>query len=149
MPAMSAARGWPWRDIRWHEPQANRVPGPPLTALGAAGCSSGNQSGGFAFPAILAASYSLALPGARMMPSGRTALGWILSGILNVQSGSPAGTLSAAWALSCRATRSGARAHTSAATQTDVLVRKIRRIIAGLLFRSRPRSAVNYRGEDN
>ena len=40
-------------------------------------------------------SYSFALPGALTMPSGRTALGWILSGMLNAQSGSPSGTVSA------------------------------------------------------
>src|SRR5439155_294439 len=46
-----------------------------ITDRGAAGCSSGNQSGGVAFPAIVAASYSFALPGAFTMPSGRTAVG--------------------------------------------------------------------------
>jgi hypothetical protein len=51
------------------------IPVSPLTDRGGAGCSSGNQSGGFAFPAILAASYSFALPGALTMPSGRTAVG--------------------------------------------------------------------------
>ena len=35
------------------------------TLRGAAGCSSGNQSGGFALPPIAVASYSLLLPGAR------------------------------------------------------------------------------------
>ena len=51
------------------------IPVSPLTDRGAAGCSSGNQSGGVAFPAIVAASYSFALPGAFTMPSGRTAVG--------------------------------------------------------------------------
>ena len=75
MPAMSADSGWPWPDIRWQEPHAIAIAGSPLTDRGAGGCSSGNQSGGFAFPAILAASYSFELPGALTMPSGRTAVG--------------------------------------------------------------------------
>ena len=28
---MSAASGWPWPDIRWHEPHANLIPWPPVT----------------------------------------------------------------------------------------------------------------------
>src|SRR2546429_1032460 len=59
MPAMSADSGWPWPDIRWHEPHAMAIPVSPLTDRGAAGCSSGNQSGGVAFPAIVA---GVALP---------------------------------------------------------------------------------------
>src|SRR5438477_93452 len=149
MPAMSAASGWPWPDIRWHAPHANRLPGPPATAGGAGGCSSGNQSGGFEFPATLAHSYSLALPGARTMPCGRTAVGWTLSGMLKAQSGSPAGTVSASCALTSRAIRSGARAHTRTAMRTDVFDRRIRRITAGLLSHSRRRSAVSYPGVGN
>ena len=141
MPAMSAASGWPWPDIRWHEPQANLIPAPPVTACGAGGCSSGNQSGGFAFPATLAHSYSFALPGALTMPSGRTALGCTLSGMLNAQSGSPAGTVSASCALSPRAISSGASVHTRTAMRTDV---SVRRITAGLLSHPRRRSAPSY-----
>src|SRR5438046_1364211 len=128
MPARSADSGWPWPDIRWHAPHANLLPGPPATDGGAEGCSSGNQSGGFEFPATLAHSYSLALPGARTMPSGRTALGCTLSGILNAQSGSPAGTVSSACALTSRAMRSGARAHMTTAMRADEFERRIRGI---------------------
>src|SRR6185295_3370267 len=92
-PAISIASEWLWPDIIWQEPQAKRVPSPPVTALGAGGCSSGNQSGGVAFPAIFLASYSLELPGARTMPSTLTAQGCTLSGTLNAQSGRPAGTV--------------------------------------------------------
>src|ERR1700724_4395589 len=127
---MSAASGWLWPDIRWHEPHANLTPAPPVTARGAGGCSSGNQSGGFAFPATLAHSYSFALPGALTMPSGRTADGWTLSGMLNVQSGSPGGTERASCAWSPCTMGSDARAHTRAAMQTDVFVRGIRQIMA-------------------
>src|SRR5258705_13206716 len=130
MPAMSADSGWPWPDIRWQAPHANLLPGPPATDAGAGGCSSGNQSGGFVFPETLAHSYSLALPGALTMPCGRTAVGWTLSGILNVQSGSPSGTLSSSCALRFDTMSSGARAHTRTAMQTDVFVR----ITAGLPF---------------
>src|SRR5882757_2049013 len=129
-PARSAASGWPWPDIRWHAPHANLLPGPPATDGGAGGCSSGNQSGGFVFPETLAHSYSLALPGALTMPCGRTAVGWTLSGILNVQSGSPSGTLSSSCALRFDTMSSGARAHTRTAMRTDVFVR----ITAGLPF---------------
>src|SRR5262245_61652418 len=131
MPAMSAASGWPWPDIRWHAPHANLIPWPPVPARGAGGCSSGNQSGGLAVPATLAHSYSFALPGALTMPSTRTAAGWTLSGMLNAQSGSPSGTLSASWALGSRTMRSGARTHKRTAMRTDVFVRGIRRITGG------------------
>src|SRR5215469_282635 len=121
---MSAASGWPWPDIRWQEPQANLIPCPPVTARGAGGCSSGNQSGGLALPPILAASYSLLLPGALMMPSTFTAVGCTLSGMLKAQSGSPAGTLSSACcALTSRA-MSEASAHTRTPVRTDM--RRIR-----------------------
>src|SRR6266849_3418484 len=149
MPAMSAASGWPWPDIRWHAPHANLIPGPPVTDRGAGGCSSGNQSGGFAVPATLAHSYSFALPGALTIPSGRTAAGWILSGMLNAQSGSPAGTVSASWALSSRIMGSAATAHTRTAMRTDVSIRRIRRITAGLLSHFRRRSPVSSPGEGN
>ena len=88
-------------------PQANLTPCPPVTTRGAGGCSSGNQSGGLPLPAIFAASYSFELPGTRTVPSARTEVGWTLSGMLNAQSGSPAGTLSAACACSSRAIRNG------------------------------------------
>src|SRR4029450_9817163 len=127
MPAMSADSGWPWPDIRWQAPHANRLPGPPATDDGAGGCSSGNQSGGFVLPATLAHSYSRALPGARTMPSGRTAEGCSLSGMLNAHSGSPAGRVNGSCALT--STRSEASAHTTRAM--DVLARRVRRITAG------------------
>src|SRR5262249_15696361 len=123
MPARSADSGWPCPDIRWHAPHANRRPGPPATDTGAGGCSSGNQSGGFVLPATLAHSYSRALPGARTMPSGRTADGCSLSGMLNAHSGSPGGRVSGSCALT--STRSEASAHTTTAMQTDVLDRLI------------------------
>src|SRR6266516_5576260 len=63
MPARSADSGCPCPDIRWHDPHAFGIG--PFTLRGAGGCSSGNQSGGFALPAIAAASYSLLLPAAR------------------------------------------------------------------------------------
>src|SRR5262245_58636421 len=128
MPAMSADSGWPWPDIRWHAPHANRLPGPPATDAGAGGCSSGNQSGGFVLPATLAHSYSRALPGARTMPSGRTAEGCSLSGMLNAHSGSRAGRVSCSCALTSCAVRSEATAHIR--TAMDVLAR---RITVGLL----------------
>src|SRR5215470_6107915 len=127
-PARSADSGWPWPDIRWHAPQANRRPGPPATDAGAGGCSSGNQSGGLVLPETLAHSYSLALPGARTMPSGRTAEGCSLSGMLKAHSGSPSGRVSGSCALARCATTSEASATT--ATQTDVVDRLI---TAGLL----------------
>src|SRR5438045_2157530 len=130
-PARSADSGWPCPDIRWQAPHANLLPGPPATDSGAGGCSSGNQSGGFEFPETLAHSYSFALPGALTMPCGRTAVGWTLSGILNAQSGSPAGTVSGSCALISCALRSGARAHTR--TPMQVFVGRNRRIMAGLL----------------
>src|SRR5215468_1504314 len=128
MPARSADSGWPWPDIRWHAPHANRRPGPPATDGGAGGCSSGNQSGGLVFPETLAHSYSFALPGARTMPSGRTAEGCSLSGMLNAHSGRPAGRVSGSCALAFGAT-SEASAHTR--TAMDVLARRIRRFTAG------------------
>src|SRR6266436_8164709 len=137
-PARSADSGWPWPDIRWHAPHANLFPGPPATAGGAGGCSSGNQSGGFVFPETLAHSYSLALPGARTMPSGRTALGWILSGMLKVQSGSPAGTVSSACAWSFPTMKSGAKAHARTATRTDMLVRRIIAVSSPILDETYP-----------
>src|SRR5258705_4334760 len=123
MPARSADSGWPWPDIRWHAPHANLLPGPPATDGGAGGCSSGNQSGGFVFPDTLAHSYSLALPGARTLPCGRTAEGCSLSGMLKAQSGSPSGRVSGSCALTCMT--SEASAHTMTAMQTDVLDRRI------------------------
>src|SRR5215467_4417388 len=138
---MSAASGWPWPDIRWHAPHANLIPWPPVTDFGAGGCSSGNQSGGLAVPATLAHSYSFALPGALTIPCGRTALGCTLSGMLNAQSGSPAGTVSASCAPSPPAITTGARAHTRTVMRTDVLVRWI---TAGLLSHPRRRSAAGY-----
>src|SRR5262249_14621403 len=105
------------------------------------------QSGGFAVPATLAHSYSFALPGAVTMPCTRTALGWTLSGMLNAQSGSPAGTVSASCALISRTMRSGARAHMRTVMRADVFVLRFRRIRAGLLSYSRRGSAVGYRGE--
>src|SRR5262245_22789439 len=123
MPARSADSGWPWPDIRWHAPHANRRPGPPATDAGAGGCSSGNQSGGLVLPETFAHSYSLALPGALTMPSGRTAEGCSLSGMLKAHSGSPSGRVSGSCALTC--VRSEASAHTTTAMQADVLDRLI------------------------
>src|SRR5437899_1414367 len=128
MPARSADSGWPWPDIRWQAPHANRRPGPPATDAGAGGCSSGNQSGGLVFPETLAHSYSLALPGARTMPCGRTADGCSLSGMLKAQSGSPSGRVNGSCALASMT--SEASAHTMTAMQTDV---SDRLITAGLL----------------
>src|SRR6266700_1455962 len=130
MPARSADSGWPWPDIRWQAPHAKRLPGPPATDDGAGGCSSGNQSGGFVLPETLAHSYSLALPGARTMPCGRTAEGCSLSGMLKAQSGSPSGRVSGSCALDSCIVRSEASAHTTTAMQTDVFDRVI---TAGLL----------------
>src|SRR5438552_8110597 len=63
--------------------------------------------------------------------------------MLNAQSGSPAGTVSAACALSSRTiSESAAKTHTSTAMRTNVFARGIRRITADLLSRSRRRSAV-------
>src|SRR5215510_2782955 len=123
MPERSADSGWPWPDIRWHAPHANRLPGPPATVGGAGGCSSGNQSGGLVFPETLAHSYSRALPGARTMPSGRTADGCSLSGMLKAHSGSPSGRVSGSCALTCMT--SEASAHTMTAMQMDALDRRI------------------------
>src|SRR5207253_3150854 len=93
-----------------------------------------NQSGGLAFPATFLQSYSFALPGARTMPSGRTAEGWTASGMLKAQSGSPAGRVNGSCAWSFCEARSGASAQTRTATQADVFARSIRRITANLLF---------------
>ncbi len=126
---MSAPSEWLWPDIRWQAPQANLIPGPPVTAFGAGGCSSGNQSGGFEVPATLDHSYSFVLPGAFTMPSGFTALGCTLSGMLKVQSGSPSGTLRASCAAAPRIKRGEASAHMLAQTMAmPVLVRRMRRI---------------------
>src|SRR5882672_9408153 len=89
MPAMSADSGCPCPDIRWHVPQAFGIG--PLTLRGAAGCSSGNQSGGFALPAIADASYSLLLPAARTTAGTRGSGGCTGSGMLNAHDGSPFG----------------------------------------------------------
>src|SRR5262245_39610236 len=52
-PARSADSGCPWPLIKWHDPHAILVTPPsPVTIAGAGPCSSGNQSGGVAFPAI-------------------------------------------------------------------------------------------------
>src|ERR1700730_16926424 len=92
-PAISADSGCPCPDMRWQEPQAGRdTPASPFTIRGAAGCSSGNQSGGFALLAILAASYSLLLPGTRIGPVVSTLGGCALSGMLYAQGGRPLGT---------------------------------------------------------
>src|ERR1700722_17175700 len=79
--------------MRWQDPQAIVIPAPPFTERGAGPCSSGNQSGGFALPAMAAASYSFALPLARTIPSGRTEDSWFWSGIFKAQLGRPAGTV--------------------------------------------------------
>src|SRR5437773_2716104 len=90
IPAMSADSGCPCPDIRWHVPQAFGIG--PFTLRGAAGCSSGNQSGGFALPAIAVASYSLLLPGARTVRGTAVSGGCTLSGMLYAQEGRPLGT---------------------------------------------------------
>src|SRR5258705_10021916 len=89
MPAMSADSGWPCPDIRWHEPHAFGIG--PFTLRGGAGCSSGNQSGGFALPATAVASISFAAPGARTTAGTFGSGGCTLSGILNAHSGRPFG----------------------------------------------------------
>src|SRR4249920_33417 len=89
MPAMSADSGWPWPDIRWHDPHAFGIG--PFTLLGAGGCSSGNQSGGFALPAIAVASYSRLLPAARTVAGTFGSGGCTLSGMLYAHSGRPFG----------------------------------------------------------
>src|SRR5215470_9633741 len=99
--------------MRWHEPHAKAIPESPLTDRGAGGCSSGNQSGGFAFPAIFVASYSLALPGTRTMPVGPAPAGWTASGILKAHDGSPSGTVSAVCAASVCTANAVARAQLS------------------------------------
>src|SRR5262245_32238802 len=90
MPAMSADSGCPWPDIRWHDPQAFGIG--PFTLRGAGGCSSGNQSGGFALPAIVDASYSWLLPAARTVAGTRGSGGCTVSGMLYAHSGRPFGT---------------------------------------------------------
>src|SRR5262249_27399658 len=55
--------------------------------------------------------------GALTLPPARTAVGWTLSGMLNVQSGSPSGIVNASCAPSLGTMRSGARAHTMTATR--------------------------------
>src|SRR5580704_4715932 len=85
--------------MRWQEPQAIMVTPPsPVTIRGAGPCSSGNQSGGVALPAIFAASYSWLLPGTRTGPCAGTLVGCTLSGMLYAQSGRPLGTDNGAWA---------------------------------------------------
>src|SRR5579859_8043120 len=93
-PAISADSGCPCPDMRWQEPHAMVTPASPFTIRGAGACSSGNQSGGVAFPAIFAASYSFALPGTRTVPVGSGPGGWTLSGMLNAHEGKPLGTVS-------------------------------------------------------
>src|SRR5881397_1564456 len=67
--------------------------------------------------------------------------------MLNAQSGSPAGTVSAACALSSRTMREReGKAHTRTAMRTNVCARGIRRITADLLSRSRRMSAVSCPG---
>src|ERR687884_1921112 len=106
MPAMSADSGCPWPDIRWHVPHAFGIG--PFTLFGAGGCSSGNQSGGFALPAIAVASYSLLLPATRTTLGTFGSGGCTLSGMLNAHSGRPfgivvgAGFCAAATALNSR-----------------------------------------------
>ena len=56
-----------------------------------AGCSSGNQSGGFALPAIADASSSLLLPATRTTFGTFGSGGCTLSGMLYAHSGSPLG----------------------------------------------------------
>src|SRR5215467_11160764 len=91
-PAISADSGWPCPDIRWQEPQAlSAAPASPFTILGAAPCSSGNQSGGFALPATAAASYSRVLPGTWTVPFGASVGGCTESGMLYAHDGNPFG----------------------------------------------------------
>src|SRR5437016_8124453 len=103
-PAMSADSGCPCPDIRWQEPQAARTtPASPFTIPGAAPCSSGNQSGGFALLAALAASYSLLLPGTWTGPVASTLGGCTLSGMLYAQGGRPLGIVCDTSAADARA----------------------------------------------
>src|SRR5262245_1327400 len=60
------------------------------------------------------------------MPSGRTADGCSLSGMLKAHSGSPSGRVSGSCALTCMT--SEASAHTMTAMQVDVLDRRIRTV---------------------
>src|SRR5579863_5051590 len=91
-PARSADSGCPCPDMRWQEPQAIIfTPGSPFTLRGAGPCSSGNQSGGFALLATLAASYSFVLPGTWTGPVGCTLGGCTLSGMLYAHEGRPLG----------------------------------------------------------
>src|SRR4029077_4792801 len=80
IPAMSADSGCPWPDIRWHEPHAFGIG--PLTLRGGAGGPSGNQSGGFAWPATAVASSPFAAPGARTVAGTLGSGGCTLSGML-------------------------------------------------------------------
>src|SRR6185369_4424500 len=130
-PATSADSGWPWPDIRWHEPHAFGAG--PATTRGAGRCSSGNQSGGFVLPAIAAASYSRALPGARTTPVIGVAGGCTASGTLNAQSGSPLGKTNGAGV--CAA--AGARSEVSIAMVT-VRLTASGRIRFGLLRAQTP-----------
>src|SRR5713101_7036751 len=94
-PAISADSGCPCPDMRWQEPQAIILtPGSPFTMRGAGGCSSGNQSGGFALLPVFAASYTLVLPGTWTGPVGCTVGGCTLSGMLNAQEGRRFGIVS-------------------------------------------------------
>lgn len=79
------------------------APPSPVTIRGAGTCSPGNQSGGVALPVILAASYSLLLPGTRTGPVAGTLGGWTLSGMLYAQEGRPLGIDSGAWAVTTEA----------------------------------------------
>src|SRR6266508_2077044 len=110
MAAMSADSGCPWPDIRWQEPQAFGAS--PFTLRGAAGCSSGYQSGGLLLAVTVAASYSLLLPGARTLPVSASLGGCTLSGMLYAHSGRPFGMVCgtgfcAAAVAAKSATRSG------------------------------------------
>ena len=121
MPAMSADSEWPWPDIRWHEPQASVIPGPPCHRWRRGGMFIGKPVRRIRVSGDLGGLVFLRAAGRPHNAFHPTAVGWILSGMLNAQSGSPAGTVSTACAVSCRTMRSGARAHTSTEMRTDVL----------------------------
>src|ERR1044071_9549582 len=89
MPAISADSGCPCPDMRWHEPHAFGIG--PFTLRGGTGCSSGNQSGGLALPAMADASSSLLLPTTRTTFGTFGSGGCTLSGMLYAHSVSPFG----------------------------------------------------------
>jgi len=85
--------------------------GSSFTILGAAPCSLGNQSGGFALFATSAASYTLVLPARWTGPVASARGACTLSGMLYAQEGRPLGTDCGTCAAVAKA-NSGARGKT-------------------------------------